>query len=377
MAMKILILDINYPSDTNLYGDVFVHARVKGYIALGHEVHVLAFFTRGESYTFEGVTVTCVSSLEALRRTIQTLAPHVIAIHFFQGWMLEKLVKPFGIPVVVWVHGGEALGWYRRLVDLRANSQFTRYVAVNTLQLSRMRRLYRHVRTEGSRTALVFVSKWMRNVAAADTLFDIKPYAIIPNPIDTEMFRFQEKNPLLRGRILLVRSFDSRKYANDLAVKAILDLRGTSVFAQLSFTIVGRGKYFAELTRPLRDCTNIAFIERFLTRDAIRDLHTQHGLFLCPTRQDAQGVSMCEAMSSGLVPVTSDNTAIPEFVQNGVNGFLCRTPKDLSRAILSSWESPEQFQRMSAQASRSISEKASSSEVIPQELSLMQRMILQ
>jgi L-malate glycosyltransferase len=377
MSMKILVFDINYPSDTNLYGDVFVHARVKGYIERGHEVHVLAFFTRGESYSFEGVAVTCVSNLADLQRTIRAIAPDVIAIHFFQGWMLEKLVKPLGIPVVIWVHGGEALGWYRRLFDLRVNRQFARYAAVNTLQLSRMRRLYRYVRTDGTRTALVFVSRWMRNVAAADTLFDIEPYAIIANPIDTGIFRFQEKDPAMRGRVLLIRSFDSRKYANDLAVRAILDLSKTAAFERLSFTIVGSGRYFTELTRPLRDLTNITLMERFLTRDAIQELHAQHGLFLCPTRQDAQGVSMCEAMSSGLVPIASNNTAIPEFVANGVNGFLCRTPQDLARAIVCTWENPDQFQRMSREASRSISEKAGASTVIPLELSVMQQMAFQ
>ena len=375
--MKILVLDINYPSDTNLYGDVFVHARVKGYLEHGHEVHVLAFFTRGESYSFEGVSVTCVSNLEELRRTIGAIAPDVIAIHFFQGWMLEKLLKPLGIPVVVWIHGGEALGWYRRLFDLRGNGQIARTAAMNTLQLFRMRRLYRYARVARNRTALVFVSKWMRDVAAADALYDVHPYAIIPNPIDTEIFRFEEKDGAMRGRVLLIRSFDSRKYANDLAVKAILDLKGTAVFEQLSFTIAGSGRYFAGLTQPLRNLGNVTLVERFLTRAEIRELHTRHGVFLCPTRQDAQGVSMCEAMSSGLVPITSENTAIPEFVQDGVNGFLCRSPSDLSRAMVNMWESPDQFHRLSREASRSISEKAGSSYVIPQELSLMKRMIPQ
>jgi len=375
--MKILVLDINYPSDTNLYGDVFVHARVKGYIDRGHEVHVLAFFTRGESYSFEGVSVTCVSSLEELRRTIRAIAPDVIAIHFFQGWMLEKLLKPLAIPVVVWIHGGEALGWYRRLFDVQVNGRFARNAAMNTLQLLRMRRLYRYARVSRNRTALVFVSKWMRNVAAADALYDVDPYAIIPNPIDTEIFRFEDKDPALRGRVLLIRSFDSRKYANDLAVKAILDLKGTSMFEQLSFTIVGSGRYFADLTRPLKGLGNVTLIERFLTRAEIRELHSRHGIFLCPTRQDAQGVSMCEAMSSGLIPITSNNTAIPEFVEDGVNGFLCRNSSELSRAMVDMWESPDRFLSLSREASRSISEKAGSSSVIPQELSLMQRMMLQ
>ena len=45
-------------------------------------------------------------------------------------------------------------------------------------------------------------------------------------------------------------------------------------------------------------------------------LIVNNGIFICPTRQDAQGVSMCEAMSSGLVPITLYNTAIPECLPN-------------------------------------------------------------
>lgn len=369
------MLDINYPSDTNLYGDVFVHARVKGYVERGHEVRVLAFFSRGASYSFEGIDVTCVSTLDELRESITAIAPDVIAIHFFQGWMLEKIVRRFDIPVVVWVHGAEALGWYRRLFDLRVNGAFLRYVASNALQLFRMRRLYRYIRAHPERIAIVFVSQWMRKIASIDSVSAVRPYSVIPNPIDTDLFRYQRKEPSQRGRILLIRSFGSRKYANDLAVAAILRLRDHPSFDQLSFTIVGSGKLFASLTAPLRKLPNVSFIEGFQTRKSIRALHACHGVFLCPTRQDAQGVSMCEAMASGLVPVTSNNTAIPEFVTDGETGYLRVGPDEMAVAITELWEAPEKFERMSAAAARSITIKASSSTVIPAELALMLRLV--
>ena len=370
--MRILVLDINYPSDTNLYGDVFVHARVKGYIALGHEVHVLVFFTRGASYEFEGVAVTSLASLEELRSAIDAIGPDVIAIHFFQGWMLEKIVKKIDVPVVVWVHGAEALGWYRRLFDLRVNGDFARYAASNTLQLSRMRRLYGYIRHNPSRAAIVFVSQWMHRIASVDSLRAIRPYAVVPNPIDTELFRFERKDPALRTKVLLIRSFGSRKYANDLAVAAILRLSRLSGFDEFSFTIVGSGTLFAELTAPLRKLSNVTLIEGFQTRCAIRALHSRHGVFLCPTRQDAQGVSMCEAMASGLVPITSRNTAIPEFVSDDASGFLCDGPDEMATAMTALRMSPARFADMSAAASRSIGAKAGADVVIPAELALMQ-----
>jgi len=369
--MKIVVLDINYPSDTNLYGDVFVHARVQGYLALGHDVHVLAFFTRGASYSFEGVAVTCVSDLGALRQAIQQIAPDVIAIHFFQGWMLRKLVLHTSTPIAVWVHGMEALGWYRRLFDVPSLRGFAKHVAANILQLVRMRDLYKYVGQNSDHAALVFVSKWMRDAAAMDALIDIRPYHIIPNPIDTTLFSYEPKSAALRSRVLLIRSFDSRKYANDIAVDAILALRQRANVDDFHFTIVGKGKYFAKLTEPLRTMQNVSIQNTFVDREQMRELHSRHGIFLCPTRQDAQGVSMCEAMASGLVPVTSQSTAIPEFVTHGESGYLCGDSDSIADAIYELWESPERFERMSAAAAKAIDKKASSGTVIPREITMM------
>ena len=259
--------------------------------------------------------------------------------------------------------------------NVRVNGAFLRYIASNVLQLSRMRRLYRYIRTHRERTAIVFVSEWMRRIASINALSAVRPYSVIPNPIDTDLFRFARKDPKLRAKILLIRSFGSRKYANDLAVNAILALREHPYFHELSFTIVGSGQLFASLTAPLRALSNVTLVEGFMTRSAIQALHASHGVFLCPTRQDAQGVSMCEAMASGLVPITSRNTAIPEFVTDGESGYLCAGPDEMAAAMTDLWESPDKFQRMSAAASRSIGAKASSTIVIPAELSLMASLV--
>jgi glycosyltransferase involved in cell wall biosynthesis len=369
--VKIVVLDNNYPSDTNLYGDVFVHARVQGYMALGHDVHVIAFFSRGASYIFEGVAVTSVPTLEALLEAIREIAPDVIAIHFFQGWMLRKLVPELHVPIAVWVHGMEALGWYRRLFDVPALRRFPKHVAANVLQISRMRDLYKYVRQHSNRAALVFVSKWMRDTAAADALTDIRPYHVIPNPIDTALFSYQRKPVALRSRVLLIRSFGSRKYANDIAIDAILALRSRDGFEEFEFTVVGKGKYFAKLTEPLRGMSNVTLVNMFVNRAEMRELHSRHGVFLCPTRQDAQGVSMCEAMASGLVPVTSHSTAIPEFVTHGESGFLCTGSESSADAMYELWKSPERFERMSSAAAVTIDAKASIETVIPREIDMM------
>jgi glycosyltransferase involved in cell wall biosynthesis len=370
--MRILVLSAHYPEATNLYANMFVHVRVARYLALGHTVKVVAFFTDRPDYDFDSVRVTCAPDLETLNRAIDEFGPEVVAIHFFQGWMLRKIIRRLQAPVIVWVHGMEALTWYRRLFNFEISREYWGYVKYSTIQMVRLRKLFRYAHQESSRVRFVFVSEWMRRIAEADTLSRAPFYDIIPNPIDTDRFPYVVKDPALRTRVLLIRPFDSRKYANDIAIEAIGLFRQYPEFEDFHFSIYGRGKLFEPLTRSIRDLPNVTVEEGFLTHAQIRELHRAHGVMLCPTRQDAQGVSMCEAMSSGLVPVTSLSTAIPEFVTNGETGFLTDGPKGIVAAFRRLYREPGLFSRMSRAAAEDIRDRSGIDHVVERELCVMQ-----
>lgn len=369
--MRILVLDANYPHEQNLYGDVFVHVRVKRYLALGHDVRVVAFFTDRGDYSFDGVSVQCARDIESLRRVISETSADVIAVHFFQGWMLRKLFVVIDVPVVIWVHGVEALGWYRRLFNFSVSRAFAHYVVNNTIQMARFRKLIHYARSTSGKVQFVFVSDWMRRITERDTFATLPSYEIIPNPIDTERFPYRPKEDGQRLRVLLIRSFDSRKYANDIAVDAILHLSRFPEFTDFHFSVCGNGTMFDELTDGLRQFRNVSVRKGFLTHMEISALHALHGVFLCPTRQDAQGVSMCEAMSSGLVPITSRSSAIPEFVSDGESGFLTGGSVGIVDALRLLHRDPELFDRMSAAAARSIRDSSPVDAVVSREIALM------
>ena len=92
---------------------------------------------------------------------------------------------------------------------------------------------------------------------------------------------------------------------------------------------------------------------------------------LIPTRQDAQGVSMCEAMMSGLVPVTSNNTAIPEYVNDDC-GYLANNYKELALAIKEMYYDEKKFVNKSKEANKHITKKCSSKIVMNLELAVIQ-----
>lgn len=169
---------------------------------------------------------------------------------------------------------------------------------------------------------LVFVSNSFSKEVFEDIGYELlrEQYSIIHNPIDTQKFKYIKKDVHQRKKILSIRPFASRQYANDLSVKAILELSKKPFFDELEFHIVGDGKLFDETIEPIKEFKNVTIERKFITQTEIAQLHKEYGLFLCPTRWDSQGVSRDEAMASGLIPITNAVAAIPEFIdsQSGI-----------------------------------------------------------
>jgi len=211
----------------------------------------------------------------------------------------------------------------------------------------------------------------MKKVMETDVGVKIKNYEIIPNVINTDLFKYEKKDLDKRKKILIIRNFDSRKYANDISINAILKLKEKEYFQDLEFCIFGQGRYFDALTKKLLGLENVKIHNKFLSQMEIARTHKDYGVFLCPTRQDSQGVSMCEAMSSGLVPITSNNTAIPEFVSEEGGYLTDNSPERIVQAIEELYYNEEVFKEKSYKASDLIDRKCDQEAVITKELSFI------
>jgi glycosyltransferase involved in cell wall biosynthesis len=358
---KYLVISVNYPSYDNMYGDVFVHQRVKHYLSKNLDIDVFSYspVKRGCDenkfcYEYDGVHVTKGGS-RILAEQIKNNKYSKILIHFVSKRLFENIlsVSP-DINFLIWIHGYEALGWYRRIFnfELKHWAGFLRYILANIIQMIFMRKLVLHY---SSKVTFIFVSEWMKRIMEYDTFTKnkIANYFIIPNIINEDFYQWEKKDDGLRFNILNIRSYDSKKYANDITVKVIKFLTKKAYFSRLKITLYGRGRYFNGLTKPLRKYANITIINKFLYPHEMVEAYKKHGIFLIPTRQDAQGVSMCEAMSSGLVPITSNNTAIPEYVGRDC-GFLCQTIKEMVEGIDRLIADKDLFQTMSKNAAGSM-----------------------
>jgi len=238
----------------------------------------------------------------------------------------------------------------------------------------RVRPLWRDVFTRSAaHLQFVFVSDSLRRCAEEDlgvTLPAGRTH-VIPNPVDTDFFAFMPKDASARRRILSIRPYASRAYANDLTVQAILELAREDFFDELQFTLVGDGELFEQTTAPLRGFANVTLRRAFLTKPEIRDLYADHGVCLIPSRMDTHGVARDEAMAAGLVPVTTRVAAIPEFVDEDC-GVLVE-PEDaraLAAGVAGLVRDPETFERLSRAAAARVREQAGAPRVLPLELAL-------
>lgn len=373
--MKVAVISSDYPGPDLIYGDTFVHSRAKEYKTYC-QVRVMGFnstLTQDRIFEYEGLNVHITGLLETFCANVRAYNPDVIAVHLVQRLLISPLLS-FQKPLFIFIHGYEALSWKRRLMNYRRPGDLPylwSYIRSNSQQLKAMRELASRSKTD-NKIHFVFVSKWLKNAVEYDWGMVVKNSHVIPNGIDTELFNYRTKAPESRRKILLLRSFKARNYANDIAIDAIELLSKKSFFNELEFSIFGEGYLFTALTQKIRHLSNVHLHNIFIENKKIPEIYERYGIFLCPSRLDTQGVSMCEAMSCGLVPITSPVGGIPEYTTKGVSSFQVKTPREFAEKIEYLYNQPDVFLKMSANARFEIMQKINLPDTVKKEINLFQ-----
>lgn len=370
-----LIVANQYPSYDDLYRYGFVHARVRAYARAGVPVEVLRL--SGDPKVgfreFEDVNVV-EADTDWLERCLAGGHYASVLIHIVDQRMWNVVRKHLDrVRVVIWAHGAEIQPWWRRAMNFATDPLRDQARRNSDARLDMWREI---LCLKHPNLRVVFISHKQAGEALSD--LRLRPamasgVEVISNFIDGDLFRYVPKPPEQRHRILSIRPFASRVYANDLSVEAIRLLADKPFFHELQFRIVGDGALFDQTVAPIRHLPNVEVTRAFLTQRQIAALHRDYGVFLVPSRMDSQGVSRDEAMASGLVPVTTRIAAIPEFVDEAC-GFLA-DPEDavgLARAIEALHADPARFQSMSAAAAQRVRMQSGQVSTIGRELALVE-----
>lgn len=374
-GVRALVLTNHYPSYQDLYRNGFVHSRLRGYRELGGltlDVYRLRADQPLTFHEFQNIEV-MTGSAEQLDFLLTSGRYDHVLVHFLDPKMWDVLSRHIDrVRVTVWVHGAEVQPWWRRSFNYATEAELEAAKPASDARLAFWRGLFAPLHPN---LHFVFVSQYFAEEVFEDLEVICPPaqYQVIHNPIDDQLFAYHEKPVEQRAKILSIRSFASPKYANDLTVQAILALQRRDVFDQLEFRIIGDGPLFDKITAPLAGLSNVICEKRFLQQSEIAALQRDYGVFLNPTRWDSQGVSRDEAMSAGLVPVTSRNSAIPEFVDERC-GYLAETEdaEGLARAILELWKHPEIFAAKSRAAAERVRAQRGRAAMIGREMVLLQ-----
>ncbi|MGD2152841.1 MAG: glycosyltransferase family 4 protein [Gemmatimonadales bacterium] len=360
--MKIAILTEYYPDRANPGSGVYVHTRASAYRAAGHEVRVYrpgrAAPPRSE---YERIPIVA-GDIDAAEADCLRFGADVVAVHTpYPGSAHTRLSDRLSQPRVVWIHGYEAMftalhGYHRGLA--------------RALSLPHdVRKLWRLRRFLASSTAVVYVSQWMRCTAERSMRFAHRRTAIIPNPVDVQRFRpgAAAARAADRPRGLALRGL-ARKYGLDVAIAAFAGLQETEL------TIVGTGPDAGLLRRQI-DASSAAVTlqERAVPHAEVPTLMNEYDYFVAPARTEAQGVAMCEAMACGLPVVAARAGGIPEFVRDGVDGYLVERSDaaSLRQAVLALASDRRRLRAMGQNARDHVVERCAAETVIPAELELL------
>lgn len=369
-----LVISANYPNYEDYYRYAFVHRRIKGYKEHGLKVDTFRF-RQNETlkfYEFEGVDVVS-GGPDALSTVLEFGNYSKIAIHALDELQWNTISKYLDkTKTIIWLHGAEIQSWKRRMFNYITQEETERARGNGEKRDEFWRSVFD---LNHPNVHYVFVSDYFKNEVLSDLGVTCNPenIHIIHNPIDTNLFSYRKKDPEQRKKILSIRPYASRVYANDLMVRAIIELSKCSYFDQLHFKIVGDGVLFDETIEPLKSFGNIEIYKGFLSQQEIANLHKDYGVFLCPSRMDTQGVSRDEAMASGLVPVTNRVGAIPEFL-SAEAGFVCDQENyiQLADSIESLYLDSGRFTKMSGTAANVVRSNRTSKIICDKEVTLLQ-----
>lgn len=376
---NVLIVSNNYPEKDNLYRSMFVHKRVLEYKRLGLVCDVMRMSPSSElDYSeFEGINITQEKE-QQLQKILKTGEINTVCIHFLDE-TIWKIIKPYlgKLNIIVWIHGSDIQPWYRRKYIYDTAEK----VSNGVLLTEKKKKLWNDVFAKENRAKLHFVvvSKYFKQMIEEDytIVLEESECSVIPNFIDTSLFSYQKKEIEQRKKIVSVRPYASSVYANDLMAKAITLLANWEKFSELSFTIIGDGILFEQITEPLKKYPNVTLQKTFLRQFDLAKLYCENGIVLIPTRGDTQGVSRDEAMSSGMVPITNAVAAIPEFVDSTC-GILAveEDAQGLAKGIQQLYDSPELFQQLSENAANRVRRQSSREYTIDKELQLIKKRVL-
>lgn len=179
----------------------------------------------------------------------------------------------------------------------------------------------------------ITVSHWMKNqILKQYPKIGESSISVIHNSVDTKFFSPPKHNK--KDKIVLITGRLVGSKGLNYLVKAMPTI--LNEHRDCKFVFIGPGDYDylkCEIKRLGVHEENVNFVGYLKNPASILEYYRSAAVYIAPTLYENLPIRILEAMSCGLPVVASNVCAIPEAIENGVNGFLIepRSVKDIGR----------------------------------------------
>lgn len=374
--MKLAIITTRYPQKDNPYNHMFVHVRAKYFKAKDVDVQVFVPSSQNTTYEYEGINVKLIPSKQIIKEisSFDLSYLHLMNTYFMiksGGNVIYNHIIKNNQPFAVYIHGSEILRYPDYLFDFKFNPRgILKYLYVNYWNSINMKK-FAHKANNNFKSLFLFPSCWMKNHTEEVLCVKLKKIEIIPNGIDTDLFEYKNHYEN-RFKLLMIRPLSDLKYGFDMAIEIMRHLP-----QEYSLTIYGKGTYEEMCKKKIIEygLTNrVTIINSFIERNELPKIFSNFGGFIATSRFDSQGVIMCEAMAAGLLTISNPVTAIPEFVQDGINGITDNSMEAIAKKIMQITDNEELYKKITA-AGRTSMDQISIEKMGERELGALKKLI--
>jgi len=179
-------------------------------------------------------------------------------------------------------------------------------------------------------------------------LMTSRPVYLIPNGIESEIKKCSKRSN---------REITITTVARLTKKKGVLDLIDIAVplirkYGNVRFLIIGDGPLRGKIEKRIRKL-NISQYFHFtgeISRDKVLYLLEHSDIFILPSRKEAFGISILEAMSRGVPVVARDHSGVSDIVIHGKTGFLANYNREIVSYIEKLIQNPELGKSISNEA---------------------------
>lgn len=188
--------------------------------------------------------------------------------------------------------------------------------------------------------AIIAVSNFLKNQIVDDFGVETDKISVIDCGVNVDKFSPNNKTetrqllklPTDKKIILYVGTLIGRKGVETL-VRAIIDLNDKNIF----LCVIGEGYLRQQLTDLVEEnsISDKVRFENFKPKNELPNWFNCADIFVLPSLTEPFGLVALEAMSCGIPVIASNVGGLPEFVKDGINGYIFEPSdhKELSEKI--------------------------------------------